>query len=772
MKHPVTVITSQDIPILGVSLNKSEFKLPKIKHQFSIHKEQLTNKKSTIIEIQFTKEASYNQLKFDFYIKHINNINIFFSHDNIFWFRISIRSITNKESFTTLRLPLIRSKYLQIVISDIEILNSLSGSISKSVDIHFESSSNKDRLWVPENLIDKREDYGWSPNTKQQSQDEFVMLDLGDTYYIHDISLRATKVGLTNFPKNFLIELSKDKNNWDTVVREENFSAAPLSWYRWSDLLSHVRYIKIKIIEINIKKQPFYEILKLDIFAIPDNEITEWGKNSNHQCEASEIRPGPVRFAELNSVHPLRAVQANDPRLKHGTTTRPGIFRIAKDNESTPMIALQSNDSRITSATEQKEGIIRLAKDKESIQGAALQSNDSRLRISNTKFPGIIQLAENKSVNPGYAVQSNDDRLRFASTTWSGIIQLAKHGEIHQDKVILSDDPRLLEANEETKGRVRFARDKGNEPFTAVQGNDSRLTLCTNKKMGLVKFANLNQKKEFLAVQSNDPRLENARASLPHQHDYASKNHILNSHEGALNLTITKKIKNNFKYNLIDLQSFPLSVQNKEGMSAAFQGGVVIEGNEEPALHTFSKTNVALKAKSKNKPAGIFFSEKDFSLHLPAKLDELMGSSKSILAEGDAVFRRNISFENGLFIAISWSIFSDELFVDGDLLTIQDNSICKLKSNHQPFIGVFIKEPPFYLSQTAEQESVVKIAILGVINIRVKGKINSGDWIGYLDDEPGIARQINPVQKQHGFAVAMESSGKETEKLIPCLLKR
>ncbi len=781
MLFPVKLTKSQKVFLSGVSIDKGEVKnledtsSPEGKNIFSIKTKRSSIKRSTTIEIQLKEEACCNQINLNVLVQRVYDINVFFSHDFMFWFRVPVKSLENEKKSTILRLPLIRCRYLQIVISSIEMPDILSGSISKNIDFKFESSSNKDRLWIPENLIDGRDDYGWACTSQRQPKDDFVIADLGDAYHIQEISLRSTKGKPALFPKNFIVESSNDKKNWRTMIREGNFLVAPLSWYRWSDLSCNARYIKIKIMATKDHKQ--YEILGLNVFALPENDVKVTNRFMSHQTkniyEGNEATSGLIRFSEHNGVHPLRALQSNDPRLREATNVYPGIVRMAKDQESTPNATLCSDDSRITPATEEKRGIIRLAKDQEIIEDAALQASDSRLRISTTEYPGIVQLAKNKEKVARYAVQSNDDRLRNASTTWPGIIQLAKHGESHKDKVVSSDDPRLLEGSEEIKGRVRFAKDKSVESMTAVQGNDSRLLSATEKRIGLVRLAKLGQKGALLAIQANDPRLDAPRKPLSHKHDYAPQKHPLNSHEGSLNISLAQENTNRkFSYNLTDLNSFPFSVKNIKGPSAAFQGGVIIEGREEAGIQVFSKSHIGSKIKSKDQPGGVFFSEKNFALHLPTELDELLGSSKSILAEGDSVFRRNISFEYGLSIAISWSSFSDELFVGGDLLTIQEGFICKLKSNHQPFIGVFTKASSFCLSEGSHQKKNIKIAIFGVIPIRIKGRINSGDWVGYLDDEPGVARRISQVQKQHSFAIAMEPSSKETEKLIPCLIRR
>ena len=768
--RPVSIVSSEMIGIVGVSINKSDYKKTKDRNQFSIKKPHSDTTDPVSVELEFEKALCLNQLQLDFPLDQIHDINLFFSPDGNFWSRIPVISLNKERQSSALFFPLIRCRYMQVIFPAEKIPDTISGSVSKYSQVRFEASSQKDRLWTPENLIDGRDSYGWCSDPQQKDSEQYVISEFESEYYIHNISLKSTHQGFVHFPKNFAIELSRDKRDWHAPVKETSFSVAPLSWYSWSFRPYRARYIRVLIKKE--RGQEHSEILELDVLALPENEVTLTDKNSYDRLEGSELVSGLVRFSEHNGIHSLRALQSSDPRLREGTTEYPGIVKLAKDQESTPGVALQSNDSRISLSTEKEAGLVRLAKDGESIPNAVVQSNDSRLRMSTTQYPGILQLAENNSLTPGRAVQANDDRLRDASTTWPGIVQMAKHGESHGKKAVRSDDPRLLEATEEIKGRIKFAKDRESRPLVAMQANDSRLKPATEEANGIMKFAKVGEKGKLLAVQANDPRLEDARKPMPHGHNYASRNHTLNSHGGGLNLDLDQETKSDFIYNLVDLKSFPLSVKNRSGLSAAFQGGIAVEGSHGPALNSFSKSTAAVKAKSKDKPGGVFFSEKDFGIYLPSQIDDLIGSSKSILAEGDCSFRRNLSFESGVSIAIEWHSFSNELFAEGDLLTVQNGVVSKLKSNHQPFVGVYVENASFCLSQPEQKEGAIQIAIFGVTNISVKGVIESGDWIGYLDDEPGIARRISPVQKQHSFAISMVSSKKESTKLVPCLIRR
>ena len=768
--RPVSITSSEMIAIAGVSVNKDDYKKTKDRNQFSVKKPHSDTALPVSVELEFEEELCLNQIQLDFPLDEIHDINLFFSSDGNFWSRIPVTSLHKEKHSSALSFPLIRCRYMQVIFPHEKTPDTISGTASQYSQVRFEASSQKDRLWPPENLIDGRDGYGWCSDPQQKGTEQYVISEFENEYYIHSIRLKSTRQGFVHFPKKFVIELSRDKRDWHTPIKETNFSVAPSSWYSWSFRPYRAKYIRILIKEE--KGQEHSEILELDVLALPENEVTFYNKNSYDQPEGSELVSGLVRFSEHNGIHSLRALQSSDPRLRDGTTEYPGIVKLAKDQESTPGLALQSNDSRISPSTENEAGLVRLAKDGESIPNAVVQSNDSRLRVSTTQYPGILQLAENNSSTPGRALQASDERLRDASTTWPGIVQMAKHGESHGKKVVRSDDPRLLEATEEIKGRIRFAKDRESRPLVAMQANDSRLKPATEETNGVMKFAKIGEKRKSLAVQANDPRLEDARKPLPHEHNYASENHTLNSHGGSLNLNLDQETKSDFIYNLVDLKSFPLSVKNRSGLSAGFQGGITVEGSHGPALDSFSKSNAAVKAKSKNKPGGVFFSEKDFGIYLPSQMDDLIGSSKSILAEGDCSFRRNLSFESGVSIAIEWHSFSNEIFTVGDLLTVENGLVSKLKNNHQPFVGVYVENASFCLSQTEQKKGAIQIAIFGVTNILVKGSIESGDWISCLDDEPGVARRISPIQKQHSFAVSMVSSKKESIKLVPCLIRR
>ena len=190
------------------------------------------------------------------------------------------------------------------------------------------------------------------------------------------------------------------------------------------------------------------------------------------------------------------------------------------------------------------------------------------------------------------------------------------------------------------------------------------------------------------------------------------------------------------------------------------------------AMDAYSKSNVTIKGRSKEKSAGVFFSEKEYALHLPSHLDGLNSSGLGLLSEGDSLFKGRLFLEQATSMAIQYTSFTDDTFAEGDILTVQRNGkIKKMRSNHETFVGVFTHHPDFCISKSKNSRSI-HITILGITKIRVKGKIEAGGWIGYLDDEPGVGRELSKTQKQHGFAIAMESSSREIEKLVLCLIKK
>ncbi len=782
----------------------------------------IKEKTFTTLIFHLSENSSFNEIQIQTNEIPENKlpISIFYSDDQKFWKRVPIRNIITKEKEYIFQTPLMRVKYLQMILhikKNMQFLNiedfNLKGRFLINIPINFKSSGNSDRLYVPDNLIDGRENYGWESDPRSQRKEEYIELDLNGYYRLSQINLRSMNDDLHKFPENFAIFLSNDRIEWECVVSEDQFFAAPECKYNWEFDPFMTKYLKLVIHKPDNVKNYSCKILELELYACINEQIRKHSEKNREDYShpyASELVPGLVRFSSPNETGPFKAIQANDPRLKNAsteypgivqlarngseepekvvqgndfrlrnaTTEYPGIVKLSKKNESSEGLAIQSNDPRLKKATEKNLGIIRLAKNGENIPKAAVQGNDFRLRHSTTKYPGIVQLAEDGASNPNQALQSNDSRLRDSSISWKGIVQLAKHNEVSALKSLQSNDPRICEGTEEKKGRVQFARNRETSDLKAVQGSDDRLKDATSKRAGLVRISELGTKVPGSVIQSNDPRLEEPREPLPHSHDYADKVHELNSHSGHLNLHIDKEVHSYDSLELPPDSNFPLSVKNKKGLSASFDGGIIAKSTDDPGVSSISINKNSLEAMSKKSYAGLLFSEQSYALYLPQNINSLSGSGKSILAEGVSVFKGEVFFNNGLSLAVSWSQYSNEPYSPGDILSIAANgSITKLKNSHDPFMGVYVENPSFSLSANKEgikdqTRKEIHIAILGIVKIRIKGNVQPGNWIGYLDGDPGVASKLENVQKQHGFAIAMESSDSEGENLVYCMLKK
>ena len=735
-----------------------------------------------------------------------DQLSFFFSSDKLSWSKMPLLFSSESGNSTVYSFPLIRSRWLQIILYNEgkAIPEKISGSVERQSNIKIKSSGSKNRLWVSDNLIDGREDYGWETVPGMKENDS-VFFDLNKAYFMNAISLRSVKEMVNDFPTNFIIKLSLDQKHWVSVVEESNFLAGSFRWYQWKFLPARARYIQITILKLENKKHRSVKILDIDIMAKPENEIlSSFFEHGAAFSYASELIAGSVKFAEHNATYPLKAVQSSDPRLRKGSTDYPGIVQLtrdgqdtkgfvvqgndsrlkeatteysgiielASDGENTPGVAVQGSDSRLKYATHENAGVVRLAKNGESSPNSVVQGNDNRLRISSTQYPGIVQFAQDGASLENVALQSSDSRLRKASTQWHGIVQLAGHNEVSRNKALQADDPRIARGTEEKKGVVQFAKDKEAKAFKAIQSNDSRLYNASEESSGIVRLARSGQKESGSAVQANDPRLDDARTALPHSHDYASKDHLLNSHTGGLNLKSSKDTPRSTSYSIPHVNNYPLSSENSLGLSAAFLGGIAVGSDHDHAVDSYSKSNTAVRGRSREKPACIFFSEKAYALHLPSRLDGLSSSGKAIFAEGDSIFKGRLLLERGMSVTIQYHDFMNETFAEGDLLTVNENGkVRKMRSNHEPFIGSFTNDPHFCLS-ASHGPKFICINISGIAKMRIKDKIEAGNWVGYLDDEPGVGRKVSQIQKQHGFAIAMESSAKEIEKLILCLIKR
>ena len=735
-----------------------------------------------ILEFPETNNV-FNEVIFEFSKgnKKSIKVNFFYSLTGNLWKSIPIRIIDESDDRLLFKLPLIKSNFLQIVltseigagIGEVKISNLV---INKKIDILLKASSFLDRLWVVENLIDKREDYGWSSATYSESKDvkESLDIDLSDLYYINEIRMRAVKSNPNYFPSSFSILGSKDKANWDFLTSEKDFYVSSSNWYSWNIMANKYRFLRIAIDSLSkIKKNEFLaKILELDILAVPENDENIFQQSKNNANYASLLIPGNVLFSEDKGTMPYRAVQSNDSRLRQSSVEYPGIIQLAKDRESRANLAVQSNDSRLRQSSVEYPGIIQLAKDGESKASLAVQSNDSRLRLSSVEYPGIIQLAKDKEKKAGLAVQSNDSRLKNGSISWPGIVQFAKHNESISEMALQSDDPRLLEGDENIKGRVQFAQDKEISAKKAVQSNDSRLNKANTKTFGIVRFAENGKKIKGLAVQSSDIRLEDKRYPLPHEHDYAKKNHDYSTHIGNLQLKKNMETPKISGSNIQGIENFPFGVSNNQGTAACFIGGIISSNNKDSALYAVSENHPAIESISKNNAGAVFFSEKDYSIKILNEIENIKGSGKSVLAEGSVDFKGKVTIEGSSSVVVGWHKYASSVFLEGDLLTISESGELEKVSNYkQDVIGVYTKNSNFILNNKSEK-NLIYFSISGIARVRVIGPIKAGSQIVFANSDSGLGKAASEKgQNQQVIAVSLENFNETREKPVWCILK-
>ena len=772
---------------------------------------------SAFLILEANDILSFNQIKLK--VESVYDIRItislYFSNDKESWSRIGLQEETTNNKNTLLyTLPLSSAKYWQIVINagdnSLDSWNSIKkieGALDASFPITFKSSSKPDRLWQPENLVDTREDYGWESNSTITETADWVELQFNHFFYISSIALKSTKEINNMFPKNFSILLSKDGHNWESVASEDNIIVASNCIYRWNFEPFLSKFVRIYINKQIQSKNPKYRILELYSYAYPDNVFAQLEKSwFNDRKLASEIIPGTVQLATFNEASPFKVVQSNDPRLKQAsteypgisqlaldgdtkqgtvvqandsrlklaTTENPGISQLATDGDIRPNRVVQANDSRLKIATTENPGISQLATDGDTRPNKVVQANDSRLKRATTKNEGIVRLAENGVSEANVALQSNDERLRVTSTTWHGIVQLAEHNEVLAGKAVQANDPRLQEGTEEVKGRVRFAINREKTPLKAVQANDERLELATTEKTGIVLLSSLGGNLTNTVVQANDPRLSNARVALPHTHEYADKKHTFNSHEGTLNINVNKEISIGTSYAQPDSNLFPLSSVNEKGLAASFDGGIISKSELHTSILSISKQKNAIEAISKESSAAVFLSETQYALTLPNKLNSLQSSGKSLLAEGEVVLSNNVVIHNAQSIVVPFTNYSTDVFTNGDAVTIKsDGKIYKITNHQDVCIGSYTtSKTNLVLGNTTGNNKPIYIAIQGILNMRVKGKVNASDLLGYVSNIPGVLQKLHINQKDYIMAIALETSENEGEKIIKCILRR
>ncbi|HRP69226.1 MAG TPA: discoidin domain-containing protein, partial [Turneriella sp.] len=454
-------------------------------------------------------------------------IDILWSNDGKSFYRTHGITHENRGDIKKFSFPLIGARYFQVH------LYQEGGLLHKNEVRRFEigflsqakvrASTELDRLWVADNLTDRREDYGWASKVHEKDEGDTIDVDLGALFFVKEIQLKSIADEFNFFPVAFQLQLSEDNAVWHTLASEDRFYAGPTTWHAWWFAPTRARYARVQINKHAHYKKGEYQskILDIAVLAEPEAYSAIGKERDNFTRMASENIAGLVLLSPNNISAPNRVVQSNDSRLRNATTEYRGIMQFARDNEAAQEKAVQGNDSRLRTATEVNPGIVQLAKSGEDRELTAVQGSDVRLKQATQDSVGIVQLAKDGEAKPGVVVQGNDVRLksashnsfglvqlakdgettqgkviqasdfrlRTASQSWPGIIQIAAHSEIASNKAVAADDPRLQEGDESHKGGVQFARKGEIADLKAVQASDPRLHTATEENIGVVQFA-------------------------------------------------------------------------------------------------------------------------------------------------------------------------------------------------------------------------------------------------------------------------------------------
>ena len=749
------------------------------------------------ITMNFKESVSFNNISYDALEKELEFLPDTFrfdiSEDGQVWESIIKEydfSRSNKKSCRW-KFAMVKANYLKMVIKlnkkDKNGLYKIGFSNFKLMISGIEkitASSENDRFWVKENIIDGRPDYGWSSKEKTSPSEEFILMDLGSVNRVDEFRLLSKNTTETNFPELFYFHYSEDDLIWNQLHEEPQFISEPGTWYKWKFFPTNMRFVKIVIVNNRPNSQKKYvtQIIEVEVFAAPDYLAISRRKIINETPPYSSImRSGLVRLAADGETNMGVAVQGNDKRLKDATVEFKGIVELASDGEEREGVVVQGNDKRLKNATETTYGLVRLGKNAENRAGVVVQGNDDRLKTATTEYPGIVELAEDGETRPGVAVQGNDRRLKIATTKEYGLVILGELGAEEPGKVATSDDPRFKPATTEKQGILRFASNGEESPLAAVQGNDKRLKKATTETPGIVELAQSGETKEGVvvqgndrrlknattddpgiltfarheinapmkAVQSDDPRLYDSREAKPHTHDYAEKVHSYDSHSGLIRLTgsSSSEIKN---MTIPTINHSVIYGKNDAKGGSGVSGVGIDEGlsgyGEDYGVLGISngidEESAGIAGFSKKGYGGIFVSSKKYAVYASGNSlsrREAPASGKAILARGESDFYgpvRVVDEKGNDCIARYFRVGGNDVIQKGDLLIIaeKDQSVVRSKSPYSTkVIGVCIESAGLELGDRKVGTDHVLVALYGLARINVDGNeggaIQPGDLL-------------------------------------------
>ncbi len=756
------------------------------------------------------KVISFNQIKMqahsEFYNLSPDTFRIEISLDGLVWEPILKEAGFHfpKDKESVWNFSLIQAKFIKFVFynhkSKSKIYQVALGKVEIGISgiINIKTSSNLDRLWVKENLIDTRVDYGWSSALKKENKEEFIELDLGSVNRVNEIRMLSKNSKENYFPQSFQILYSDDNITWHHLIEENNFFAEPGTWYRWRFYPLNIRYLKILIKENAITRDGKYisQIIEIELYAEPDPlEKRNVSISSVNIPYASVLRSGIVRLALDGEVKEGVVVQASDRRLKDATTDSkgivelasdgedregvvvqgndrrlkyasedlPGIVRFARNKEEKPLYAVQSSDDRLKPATTVSKGIVELAEDGEDREGVVVQGNDKRLKKATENSYGIVRLAKMGENAPNVVVQGNDPRLREATTEYKGILRFARHGEENDGCAVQGSDPRLKPATTVSKGIVELAEDGEDREGVVVQGNDKRLKKATENSYGIVRLCTKGEKIPGTVVQGDDPRLSDPREPLPHEHNYAPKEHDYNSHTGTIKIEkemgklYEECLPPPFDYSPI------IGINKGQGSGIAAKGknqGILGYGNLQGVVG-ISEKGISVEGRTLNGIGGKFNSERNFDLVLGIQekssvllenIQENIFKQKSqekfsLFVNGKSIFLNSIyinhsdkSYQSS--IGMYMPVKEKENFLIGDIViaSIKEGYIqkCHHKKSSK-VIGVVVENASIVLNADIKKEmhsnkdlDYILVAFFGIVPVRISGeykKVEPGDLL-------------------------------------------
>jgi len=472
--------------------------------------------------------------------------------------------------------------------------------------------------------------------------------------------------------------------------------------------------------------------------------------NDRRLRDATEVAKGIARFCSDGEEAPFTAVQGNDRRLKDSTTTAKGITELAEDGEERAGVVVQGNDRRLKDATTKTKGIVKLAENGEVRPGVAVQSDDDRLQEATETAEGILRFAEDGEKAALAAVQGNDRRLKDATTTAKGIVELAEDGENVDGVAVQGSDRRLKDATTTAKGIVEIAENGEEREGVVVQGNDRRLKEATENAPGIVRLAKSAEERAGFAVQAHDPRLSDSREALPHEHDYASKNHNFNSHKGTISINESKEgplkgmtpvsddsaviYGNNRsdKDGAVGIAGIAGTPSEKPGNNYGVLGHSSHVGVRGQSAGTSEGTGGGIMGLSRFGAGGIFASEHNYSLVADGfgtiqdfdKTAVLAGNGKALLVRGESLLKGRVnlvqqgeSLQSPGNIVEYFEADETEYISPGDLLVVSTGGDSILSRSRNEYsrgvIGVVAGNPLLTVDNSGKEEKTYPVVLAG-----------------------------------------------------------